>query len=195
MKTLIISGAMLLALNISGQTKWSIDNSHTKIGFSVAHLMVSETEGKFNKYEGEVVSNADLDFTNAKIDFKVDVNSVDTDDDQRDGHLKSADFFDAEKHPQMVFKAKSMKPTKVKTNYDLVGDLTIKGITKEVKLTAVGASKLMKDPWGNTKYGFKVVGKINRKDFNLTWNKALESGGLLVGEDVNLNITLELKKG
>jgi polyisoprenoid-binding protein YceI len=180
--------------SLSAQTNWKIDNSHSKMGFMVTHLMVTETEGKFKIYEGTVQSKTDLDFTDAKIEFSADVNSINTDDEKRDGHLKSPDFFDAEKYPKITFKATSMKPTKVKTTYTLEGDLTMKGVTKKVTLLAVGSSKTIKDPWGNTKYGFKVVGKINRKDWGLNWNAALESGGVVVSEEVKIDITVELNK-
>lgn len=180
--------------SLLAQTNWKIDNSHSKMGFMVTHLMVSETEGKFKIYEGTVQSKSDLDFTDAKIEFSADVNSINTDDEKRDGHLKSPDFFDAEKNPKITFKATSVKPTKVKTTYTLEGDLTMKGVTKKVKLMAIGSSKTVKDPWGNTKYGFKVVGTINRKDWGLNWNAALESGGVVVSENVKIDITVELNK-
>lgn len=178
---------------LMAQTNWKVDASHSKLGFLVVHMMISETEGTFKVYEGTVSSPKETDFTNASIDFKVDVNSVNTDDEKRDGHLKSADFFDAEKNPKMTFKSTSMK-AKGKMIYDLEGDLTIKGVTKKVKLQAIGAPKTVKDPWGNIRYAFKVIGKINRKDFGLTWNAALEAGGVAVSDDVKLNITIELVK-
>jgi polyisoprenoid-binding protein YceI len=197
MKQFIMNSATLAITSfgaLSAQTNWKVDNSHSKMGFMVTHLMVSETEGKFKIYEGTVQSKTDIDFTDAKIEFSADVNSINTDDEKRDGHLKGPDFFDAEKYPKITFKATSMKPTKVKTTYTLVGDLTMKGVTKQVTLLAVGASKTIKDPWGNTKYAFKVIGKINRKDFGLSWNAALEGGGVVVSEDVKIDITVELNK-
>jgi len=196
MKKIILNAAALALTSFGAmaQTNWKIDASHSKMGFMVTHLMVSETEGKFKIYEGTVQSKGDIDFTDAKIEFSADVNSINTDDEKRDGHLKSPDFFDAEKNPKITFKSTSMKPTKVKTTYTLEGDLTMKGVTKKVKLMAVGSSKTVKDPWGNTKYGFKVVGTINRKDWGLNWNAALESGGVVVSEDVKIDITVELNK-
>lgn len=194
-KTLVTAALVAFAgLSAVAQVKWKIDNSHSKVGFSVVHLMVSETEGKFKIYEGNVESKTEADFSDAKIDFTIDVNSINTDDEKRDGHLKSPDFFDAANHPKMTFKATSMKPTKVKTTYELTGDLTIRGVTKKVTLTAVGATKAVKDPWGNTKYAFKLMGKINRKDFGLNWNAAIEAGGVVVSEEVKLDITVELNK-
>jgi polyisoprenoid-binding protein YceI len=189
--------AVMLQGGISGaQVNWKIDGSHSKVGFSVTHLMVSETEGKFRVYEGKASSRSETDFTDAAIEFSADVNSINTDDEKRDAHLKGADFFDAEKNPKISFKSVTMKPDtkKGKTVYNLEGDLTMKGVTKRVKLTAIGASKAVKDPWGNTKYGFKVTGLINRKDFGLNWNAALESGGVVVSEEVKLDINVELNK-
>lgn len=198
MKKLILSAAVaLLSLGASAQTNWKIDASHSKVGFSVTHMMVSETEGKFKIYEGKVSSKTDMDFTDASIEFSADVNSINTEDEKRDGHLKSADFFDAEKYPKITFKSTSMKPNpkKGKTYYDLEGELTMKGVTKKVKLSALGAAKTVKDPWGNTKNGFKVTGVVNRKDFGLNWNAALEAGGVAVSEEVKIDINIELNKG
>lgn len=198
MKTIQKTAALALvvtALNTTAQTNWKVDASHSKLGFSVTHMMVSETEGKFKIYEGKVGSKSETDFTNANIDFSVDVASVDTDDDKRDGHLKSDDFFNAEKFPKMVFKTTSMKPGKVKGTYDLEGDLTIRDVTKKVKFLAVGSSKTVKDPWGNIRYAFKVSGKINRVEYGLKWNAILEAGGLAVSEDVKIDCTIELVKG
>lgn len=197
MKTLkhtAIAALLIVSWGFNAQTNWKVDGSHSKLGFSVTHLMVSETEGKFKVYEGTVASKSDLDFTDAKIEFSVDVNSINTDDEKRDGHLKSADFFDVEKFPKMTFKATSMKAGKVKGTYDLEGDLTMHGVTKKVKLTAIGASKTVKDPWGNTKYAFKITGKLNRVDYGLKWNAALEAGGVVVSEDVKIDCTIELNK-
>ena len=183
-----------MALSIQSQTNWKVDASHSKLGFSVTHLMVSETEGRFKLYEGTVSSKSETDFTDAKIDFSVDVSSINTDDEKRDGHLKGADFFDVEKFPKITFKATSMKPGKIKGTYDLEGDLTMHGVTKKAKLTAIGASKTVKDPWGNVKYAFKISGSINRIEYGLKWNAALEAGGVVVGEDVKIDITIELAK-
>lgn len=177
------------------QTKWKVDASHSKLGFSVTHMMVSETEGKFKIYEGTVDSKSDMDFTDANINFSADVNSINTEDEKRDGHLKSPDFFDAEKFPKISFKSTSMKPSgKGKTSYVLTGDLTMHGVTKKVTLTAIGAAKVVKDPYGNLKNGFKVVGTLNRKDFGLSWNAALEAGGVAVSEDVKVDLNIELNK-
>lgn len=195
MKKLVLGIAVLASLSTSAQVNWKLDNSHSKLGFSVTHMMVSETEGKFKIYQGTVASTTETDFTDAKIEFTADVNSINTEDEKRDGHLKSPDFFDAAKFPTITFKSTSMKPVaKGKTIYNLEGELTMHGVTKKVKLNAIGATKTVKDPYGNIKYGFKVTGVINRKDFGLSWNAALEAGGVAVSEDVKLDLNIELNK-
>lgn len=192
-KTLMAVAA--ISLSAKAQTTWNVDGSHSKLGFAVTHMMVSETEGKFKIYEGKVSSTkAGADFTDAKIDFSVDAASINTDDEKRDGHLKSADFFDVEKFPKITFKSTSMKPGKTKGTYVLAGELTMHGVTKPVTLTAIGASKIVKDPYGFERYAFKVNGKINRKDFGLAWNAALEAGGVAVSEEVRLDLTVEITK-
>lgn len=194
-KLLITAATSLLVMSANAQVNWKVDASHSKLGFSVTHLMVSETEGKFKVYEGSVNSKSEMDFTDAKIEFSADVASINTEDEKRDGHLKSPDFFDAEKYPKITFKSTSMKPSaKSKTTYILTGDLTMHGVTKKVTFTATGASKIVKDPYGNIKNGFKVLGTINRKDFGLTWNMALEAGGVIVSEDVKIDLNIELNK-
>ena len=195
-KFMITAAASLMMTAAIAQTTWKVDASHSKLGFSVTHAMVSETEGKFKVFDWQAVSKTELDFTNAQIDFTADPASINTEDEKRDGHLKSADFFDTEKFPEIAFKSTSMKPNTKggKTSYILEGDLTMHGVTKKVSLLAIGASKTVKDPWGNTKYGFKVTGTINRKDFGLAWNAALEAGGVLVSEEVKLDMNIELNK-
>lgn len=197
MKNLFTTAAasLLMMTATVAQTKWKVDASHSKLGFSVTHMMVAETEGKFKVFDGTATSKTEMDFTNAEISFTADVNSINTEDPKRDGHLKSPDFFDAEKNPSITFKSTSMKPNgKGKTTYDLEGDLTMHGVTKKVKFLAIGAAKTVKDPYGNIKNGFKVTGVINRKDFGLTWNAALEAGGVAVSEEVNISCNIELNK-
>jgi len=177
------------------QVNWKVDGSHSKLGFSVTHMMVSETEGKFKVFDGTASSKTDMDFTDAKIDFSADAASINTEDLKRDGHLKSPDFFDVEKFPTITFKSTSMKlDGKGKTSYNLEGDLTMHGVTKKVKFLAIGASKTVKDPYGNIKNGFKVTGVINRKDFGLTWNAALEAGGVAVSDEVQIQLNIELNQ-
>lgn len=186
---------LALTIGVKAQSNWNVDASHSKLGFAVTHMMVSETEGKFKVYEGKVASvKPDADFTDAKVEFSVDAASINTDDEKRDGHLKSPDFFDVEKFPKITFVSKSMKPGKVKGTYVLIGDLTMHGVTKTITLTAIGASKIVKDPYGMERYAFKVTGSINRKDFGLGWNAALEAGGVAVSENVRLDINIEITK-
>lgn len=187
--TLII---VLLALSLNlAQTNWSADNSHSRIGFSVTHLVISEVDGFFKTYDLKVTTDGD-DFGTAKIDFTADVASIFTDNEKRDKHLKSEDFFNAEIFPQIIFKSKSIE--KVGENkYKLTGDFTMRGVTKEIELD-VKFNGIITDPWGNTKAGLKLSGEINRFDYGLKWNATMEAGGLVVSQDVELKINLELKK-
>ena len=172
-------------------TTWTIDSTHSEIGFKVKHMMFTNVSGKFDAYEG-TIETEENDFTTAKISFSADIASIDTRNTDRDNHLKSGDFFDVENHPKLTFTGKSFNKIN-DHNYELTGDLTIKGISKEVKLP-VEFSGLMQDPWGNTKVGLNIETKINRKDWGLNWNAALETGGVLVGEEVKLIIDLQLMK-
>lgn len=170
-------------------TKWAIDPTHSEIGFKVKHMMFTNVSGKFNTYDAEITTEGN-DFSTANIRFSADIDSIDTNNADRDNHLKSGDFFDGESHPKMEFKSASFTK-KDDENYELTGELTFKGISKTVQLPAE-LSPVMKDPWGNTKIGLNIYGKINRKDWGLNWNSALETGGVLVGEEVKLNIELQL---
>lgn len=196
MKKLFITAAAAFLMGAANaQVNWKLDASHSKVSFSVVHAMVAETEGRFKMFEGTVSSKSDMDFTDANINFTIDAASINTEDEKRDGHLKSPDFFDVAKYPTLTFKSTSMKPTgKGKTAYEVEGELTMHGVTKKVKFLAIGAAKTVKDPYGQTKNGFKVTGTINRKDFGLTWNAALEAGGVMVSEDVQIVLNIELNK-
>jgi len=192
MKKLFFAFAFAAGTMLSNaQTTWKVDASHSSLGFSVSHMVVSETEGRFKVYDGTVVSKTD-DFTDAQINFTVDAKSIDTDNEKRDEHLRSDDFFNAEKFPNLTFKSTSFK--KVSGNkYVLEGELTIRDVTKKVKFD-VAYNGQAKSPWGQTAAGFKASGSINRLDYNLKWNKALEAGGVLVGETVNITLKLEFIK-
>jgi polyisoprenoid-binding protein YceI len=173
------------------KTKWVIDPVHSEISFKVKHLMISNVKGTFKEFDATVYADGD-DFATAAIEFSLKPASIDTGVADRDGHLKSPDFFDIEKYETISFKSESL--TKVDDeNYELSGDMTIKGITKNLKL-AVEFGGVAKDPWGNSKAGFTLNGKINRKDWDLTWNAALEAGGVLVGETVNIICEVQLLK-
>ncbi len=172
-------------------TKWAIDPTHSEIGFKVKHMMFTNVSGKFETYDASITTEDD-DFTKSVISFSADIASINTNNADRDNHLKSADFFDAENHPKLSFTSSSF--TKIDDeNYELTGELSMHGVTKTVKL-ATEFSGLMKDPWGNTKAGLNISGKINRKDWGLNWNSALETGGVLVSEEVKLNIEVQLLK-
>ena len=169
-------------------TKWSIDPTHSEIGFKVKHMMFTNVSGKFSIFDATIEAE-DNDFENAKIEFTGAIDSVTTGNADRDTHLLSPDFFDVAQFPEIKFSATSF--TKINEGeYELVGDLTLHGVTKSVKLAAEYGG-LMKDPWGNTKMALALEGKINRKDWGLNWNSALETGGVLVSEEVRLNIELQ----
>ena len=186
----ILFVAILFSISTAfGQKTWNIDQSHSNIGFTVTHMVISEVEGTFDDFEGSVVES-DQGLEGATINFKANVASIDTDNEKRDGHLKSADFFDTEKYPELTFASKSFTHTDGK-NYKLVGDLTLKGVTKEVEL-AVKFNGTVKDGWGNERAGFKIIGEINRFDYGLNWNAALETGGLVVSEEVAFDINVEV---
>lgn len=169
-------------------TKWVIDPTHSEIGFKVKHMMFTNISGKFSKFDATIESE-DNDFENSKIEFTGAIDSITTGNADRDTHLLSPDFFDAAKFSEIKFSATSF--TKINEGeYELVGDLTLHGVTKSVQLAAEYRG-LMKDPWGNTKMALSLEGKINRKDWGLNWNSALETGGVLVSEEVRLNIELQ----
>lgn len=172
-------------------TKWVIDPTHSEIGFKVKHMMFTNVSGKFEKFEASIETEGD-DFENAKVHFSGDIDSVSTGNTDRDAHLLSADFFDAAQFPKIAFEATSFKKID-EGDYELTGDLSLHGVTKSVKL-ATEYSGQMKDPWENTKAGFALSGKINRKDWGLNWNSALETGGVLVSEEVRLVIELQFIK-
>lgn len=178
-------------MNTQDVTKWAIDPSHSKIGFKVKHLMISNVLGSFKTFEGQV-STVGNDFATSNITFSLDTASVDTEIADRDAHLKSADFFDVENHPKITFEGNGLKDLGDDL-FDLTGNLTIKGVTHPVTLS-VEYGGINADPWGNVKAGFSITGKINRKDWGLTWNAALEAGGVLVGEEVKINCDIELVK-
>lgn len=187
--TMMVSGATLSQAQTA--TKWDIDPAHSQVMFNVSHLVISEVTGSFKSFSGNITATKP-DFTDAKIDFRVDINSINTENQMRDDHLKGDDFFNAGKFPQMIFKGKDLK--KISGNkYQLTGDLTIRDVTKTVTLD-VTYFGTVNDPWGNTKAGFKIKGKINRFDYNLKWNTLTEAGGAVVGQDVEMVINLELSK-
>lgn len=173
------------------KTTWIIDPSHSEVQFKVKHLVISTVTGTFRKFEGSF-ENSKPDFSDAEINFKAQINSLDTNNTQRDGHLKSPDFFDADNYPELGFRSKSFEK-KNDEQYRLVGDLTIRGISKEVSLDVeYGGS--MTDPYGNVKAGFEVKTIINRKDFGLNWGAVTEAGGVVVGDEVKILANVQFVK-
>lgn len=170
--------------------KWEIDPTHSEVLFKIKHLEIATLTGRFNEITG--TAEAEEDFENAVFSFTANVDSIDTNDQKRDAHLKSADFFDAEKFPKITFYSTKFKRIG-DAAFEIIGKLTIKEITKPTILEIkYGGSNI--DPWGNTKAGLKLKGKINRKDYGLIWNAAIEAGGFLVSEYVKINANIELLK-
>jgi polyisoprenoid-binding protein YceI len=170
---------------------WQLDGSHSSIGFSVKHLMIATVKGSFAKFDVSFTGQEN-DLSKATVTAKIDASSIDTGNGQRDGHLRSADFFDVEKFPQISFVGKKIVGNPF-GEFKLVGDLTIRDVTKEVTLDATFEGRA-KDPWGNSRLGYAAKGKINRSDFGLTWNQALEAGGVMVSEEVKIAIEASFVK-
>ncbi|MBS1646013.1 MAG: YceI family protein [Bacteroidetes bacterium] len=173
------------------KTKWVIDPTHSEVGFKVKHLMITNVNGSFASFSGQAETEDETSFKNPSISFEADIASINTGNEQRDAHLKSPDFFDAEKFPKLQFI--SSHTEKTDDGFVLHGTFTIHGISKPTQLN-VSFSGIAKDPWGNTKAGFSIEGKINRKDFGLTWNAPTETGGVLVSEEVKLQAEVQLVK-
>lgn len=172
-------------------SKWTIDPSHSSVDFSVKHMMISKVKGTFKNFDADITADPQ-DLTTAEIDFKIDLSSIDTKNEDRDNHLKTGDFFDIENHPHMTFKSTEITK-QTDDEYNLTGDLTLRGVTKTVTFTASFEGE-GKDPWGNHKAGFTAHGKINRKDFGLTYNSKLETGGVLIGDEVKVNLEIQAAK-
>ena len=170
---------------------YKIDPTHSEITFKVKHMMITNISGSFTKFDATMESDA-ADFSDAKISFEADVNSINTNNEQRDGHLKSDDFFAAEKFPKLIFQS-SMLVKKREDAYVLTGDLTIRGTTKTVELV-IEFGGTMTDPYGRVKSGFEINGSINRKDFGLTWGAVTEAGGIVVSDEVNLHLNVQMIK-
>lgn len=180
-------------MTATASTIWNIDPAHSAAEFKVKHMMISNVKGSFNGISGVLAEHA-TDSSLSSIEASIPVATISTGDAQRDGHLKSGDFFDAEKFPAMTFKSTSVTK-KGEGEYSVTGDLTIHGVTKQVTFAVEGPSAPGKDPWGNTRIGLSATAKINRKDFGLSWNSALETGGVLVGEEVAISLDVQFIKG
>ncbi|MDE3124202.1 MAG: YceI family protein [Bacteroidota bacterium] len=170
---------------------YKIDAAHSEVTFKVKHLMISNVTGQFKEFEGSMEAEKE-DFSDAKVNFEAQVNSITTGNEQRDGHLKSDDFFAADKYPKLTFQSTSIKKLS-EEKYQLTGNLSIREVTKPVTLEVTYGGQIV-DPWGQTKLGFEVEGKINRKDFNLTWSATTETGGIVVSDEVKLHMNIELAK-
>lgn len=189
MKKLIASLlSLVIVTSVFAQTTWTIDKSHSKVGFNVIHMAVSEVEGKFNEFDGTIVSKSD-DFNGAEISFVAKTTSVDTDNERRDTHLKSPDFFEAEKFPEITFKGNLVKNG---GKYKLVGDFTMKGVTKKVEFDVTYGGSITTER--GAKAGFKLSGSINRQEYGLSWNNKLSGGELAVSDNVDLIVKIELNK-
>ena len=174
-------------------TIWKLDPAHSSAEFKVKHMMISNVKGTFSGLTGDLTEHT-TDSTLSSVEASIDVSTVNTHDAQRDAHLKSADFFDVEKYPTMGFKSTAVKPSG-DGGYKVTGDLTLHGVTKQVTFSVEGPSAPNKDPWGNTRIGLSATTKISRKDYGLNWNAALETGGILVGDDVHITVEAEFIKG
>ncbi len=196
MKKLITLFTAVFALSLPVMalaSTWKIDPDHSNVGFKVRHLMVSNVKGSFEKFSGSVEIN-EKDITKSHVSVSIDTASVNTNVQKRDGHLKSADFFDVAKYPTMTFVSKKVVSAG-KDRLKVTGDLSLHGVTREVVLDVEGPAVESKDPWGNYRSGVVATTKINRKDFGLLYNAALETGGVAVGEEVAITLEIEMIKG
>lgn len=172
-------------------TKWIVDPTHSELVFKIKHLMISNVSGSFTKFSAEVETEG-MDFTDAQIKLAAEMSSITTNNEQRDAHLRASDFFEVDKYPELTFKSTKVKKAGDDT-FDLYGELTIKGVTKPVKLNAE-YNGVAKDPWGGERAGFVITGKINRSDWGVNFNSALETGGVVLGEEVRIHSEIELVK-
>ncbi len=192
MKRLLVLTAFLTSVvGIHAQTQYQLDRSHSNVLFTVSHLIVSEVTGSFRDFDATITTMKE-DFSDAVVQVNIKTASIDTDNERRDNHLRSDDFFLSEKHPEITFKSRSFRKTGDKT-FVISGDLTMRGITKAIDLDAVYNGEV-KDPWGNIKTGWKATGRVNRFDYGLKWNSLMETGGAVVGQDVDITINAEFLK-
>lgn len=172
-------------------TTWQIDPTHSEVGFSVKHLMISTVRGRFSGVKGSVFLDSE-DISRSSVEVEIDATTIDTREEKRDGHLRSPDFFDVEKFPKITFRSRRIEPLGG-DRYRVTGDLTIRDVTREVVLEATDEGR-GRDPWGGERAGFTAAGKIDRREFGLTWNQALETGGVLVSNDIKLSIEAQAVK-
>jgi polyisoprenoid-binding protein YceI len=172
-------------------TLWVLDPTHSELQFKIKHLMISTVTGQFNQFKGTVKTYGD-DFTTAKVHFEAEINSISTNNQQRDEHLKAGDFFNAEEYPNLVFQGERMEKTG-EDEYKLYGTITIRDVSKKVVLD-VELGGITKDPWGNVRTGFSITGKINRQDYGISFGAVSETGGLLLGDEVKINANVQFVK-
>jgi polyisoprenoid-binding protein YceI len=190
LRNTVVALMALLAVRSFGADEYLIDNAHTQIGFKVKHMVVATVQGKFNEFSGTVFYD-EKDVTKSSVQGTVKVASINTDNPKRDEHLRSADFFDAANFPEITFKSK--KIVKQGDGLVAIGDMTIRGVTKEIKVPFTINGKLV-DPWGKTRVGLDATATINRQDFGVSWNKALDNGGVVVSNEVKIEINAEFIK-
>jgi polyisoprenoid-binding protein YceI len=184
---------LVLALPLAAlAATWTIDPEHSSVGFKVRHLMVSNVKGNFEKYSGTVIID-DKDITRSKVEVSIDTNSINTNVQKRDAHLRSADFFEVAKYPAMTFVSKKVAKAG-KGRLRITGDLTLHGVTRSVVLDVLGPSAEVRDVWGNIRRGAAATTRISRKDFGLTWNQVLEAGKVAVGDEVDISLEIEMIK-
>ena len=194
MRTIIIAAFILVFLCFSlyaQEVTWEIDKAHSSINFSISHMVISDVTGNFTQFDGEVIAPSE-DFTNTKVNIIIKTASINTDNEDRDKHLRNEDFFNADKYPEITFNSRSFKKVNDK-NYKITGNLSMHGIVKPVVFDAK-LKGLIKDPWGNTRAGFKATATIDRYDFEIVYNSTLETGGLLIGKEVDVEVNIELIK-
>lgn len=189
---LFIAAALLILPHPVFASDWNIDASHSVANFKIKHMMISDVLGSFHEIKGTLQLNEN-NIEQSQVDVTIAADSINTGVEKRDAHLRSADFFDVEKYPTLTFKSKQVQSTG-KDSLTVIGDLTIHGVTKQVSLAVAGPTAEIKDPWGNLRRAAKATTKINRKDFGLTWNSVLEAGGVLVGDEVNIEIDVQFIK-
>ncbi len=175
---------------MSNEIKWSLDKTHSEISFKIKHLMISHVSGSFKTFDASIYTTG-KDFSTAEIDLWIDPSSINTGDPKRDEHLRGTDFFDVEKYKEITFISSTIGKADTKGNHELWGELTMKGITKNLKLN-IAYGGMITDPWGKEKAGFTVTGKISRKDWGLTWNAAIETGGVVVGDEISISCEIEV---
>jgi len=186
----IVAMVVMANLSVSAQTKWTVDKSHSNVKFAVTHMVVSEMEGTFKVFDG-TMDHIKPDFSDAQVSFSIDIASVNTDNERRDGHLKGDDFFNAEKYPKMTFTSTAVKPLG-NNKYEMTGNLTIRDVTKPVVFQVTHGGVLTTSR--GAKAGFKATTTINRFDYNLKWDRATETGGLVVSKEVAITVNVEMDK-